>query len=73
MYSGLLILAGLITFVVTEKIFSFLENQSDKIEESCTLNNNTKGLTSSDTKTDQASDKKHVSKPKKYEQKPIKQ
>lgn len=66
LYSGLLILSGLMTFVATEKLFSIIEsiakiteeNQKPTLEK---LNNNTKELSPAEEKTDDANNKKHVS------------
>lgn len=67
MYSGMLILSGLITFVIAEKIFSVIESVSRNSEESILqndnsekLNNNTKGIDSL-CKTEEIQNKKHVS------------
>lgn len=51
-YSGLLILAGLITFVIAEKIFSVIEKEAEKAEEKekAMENNNTKGIMESTSK-----------------------
>ncbi|KAF7272592.1 hypothetical protein GWI33_014646 [Rhynchophorus ferrugineus] len=57
MKSGLLILGGLITFVITEKLFGVIEKEAEDAKESEAVaeNNNTKGLTTEGT------NKKHIS------------
>lgn len=65
-YSGLLILAGLLTFVAMEKLFAILESYGKQVVKSHAvepnnLNNNSKGLKElKDEKTDKANNKKHI-------------
>lgn len=68
MYSGFLILTGLILFVTVEKLFSAIKKINEdqlsqlQVKNGLTkINNNTKGVSNSlDEKTDDANKEKHV-------------